>query len=145
MWINQSSLLHDCAFLTSCWLKSLIYIYGIKCIELQGKIPVKNWCFALNTFCKSTCHNSPHVLILSIVNMVGLNLAYTNIMIMVVSGILRFSLTLCISALFDLLSEFHLVGTWWQIITWLSLSFSAPKICLYLSNDDVSHSRHIPQ
>ncbi|KAH0833809.1 P-loop containing nucleoside triphosphate hydrolase protein [Lanmaoa asiatica] len=64
-------------------IMDVLDLYGIKCVESHGKIPVKNRRFALDAFRKSTRDNGPRVLILSNVGMVGLNLACANIMIMV--------------------------------------------------------------
>ena len=87
-------------------LTYVLNLYGIKCVELHGKIAVRNWQFALDTFRKSTHGTGPHILILSNVGMVRLNLACVNIMIMVVSCICASS-THTFSYRF---SGFHLVS-----------------------------------
>ncbi|KAF8553379.1 hypothetical protein OG21DRAFT_1523142 [Imleria badia] len=82
----SQTLLHMLAVIGLSYIQhsQVLDLYEIKCIELHSKIPVKNGQFTLNTFHKSTCKNGPCMLILSNISMVGLNLACTNILIMMV-------------------------------------------------------------
>ncbi|KAI6124726.1 hypothetical protein EDD16DRAFT_1474980 [Pisolithus croceorrhizus] len=61
----------------------ILSLYGIQAVELNGSLTTKKQQSAINTFRKSTCTSGLQVLILSNVGIVGLNLACTNIMIMV--------------------------------------------------------------
>lgn len=65
-------------------------MYGIKALELNGRTPLNKRKSVLEEFRASTREAGSRVLILSMVGMVGLNLACANVMIIAVSASLHF-------------------------------------------------------
>ncbi|KAI6011505.1 hypothetical protein EDC04DRAFT_2609856 [Pisolithus marmoratus] len=59
----------------------VLKLHGITALELHGKISLIKCKLVLNEFWSSTCDTGAHMLILSLVGMVGLNLACANVMI----------------------------------------------------------------
>ncbi|EGO04147.1 hypothetical protein SERLA73DRAFT_67866 [Serpula lacrymans var. lacrymans S7.3] len=61
----------------------ILAIYGIEAVELNGSVPVKKRQAAIDAFRTSNKESGPCVLILSGVGMVGLNLVFANVLIIV--------------------------------------------------------------
>ncbi|KAI6041178.1 hypothetical protein EDC04DRAFT_2893393 [Pisolithus marmoratus] len=77
----------DCVIIFSAFPSSnaaiidVLKLHGIASLELHGKISPIKCKLVLNEFWSSTCNTGARVLILSLVGMVGLNLACANVMI----------------------------------------------------------------
>ena len=122
-------------------------VYRITAVELNGSLSMKRQQEALTTFQTSTKHAGPHVLILSNVGVVGLNLTCANIMVIIIS-LFSFLVNDAEWQHDDaayIMTGYHVVSARQQAAEGTDLPLSSAKTSAHLSPHCFTHSWHVSQ